>query len=446
VNSRRAWVVVAIATVAYIVGVMQRTSLGVAAVEATDRFHIQAAALSSLAVVQIIVYAALQIPVGVVLDRVGPRALILTGAALMGIGQLTLATSTTLGVAIVGRILVGAGDAMTFISVTRLIASWFSGKALPLLTQSVGTVGQLGQVLSAVPLSLVLHAHGWTPAYVSAASFSVVAFALVLVVVRNAPPGAPPTGPIGIRSPMVHTLRESLSRPGTQLGFWSHFITQSSATMITLLWGFPFLSIGLGYGPTRAAELLMLIVIGTVITGPLLGILSARFPLRRSNIVLGIVVSMAIAWIAVLAWPGTPPLWLIVVLLLVIATGGPGSLVGFDFARAFNPARSLGSASGIVNVGGFLATFVMMLLIGVVLDVIDATNGGTGVPAQLYSLSSFRIAFLVQFVVVGTGVIFMLDARRRTRRRLHAEEGITVGPIWVALVRAWRHRGQNGQA
>jgi hypothetical protein len=88
----------------------------------------------------------------------------------------------------------------------------------------------------------------------------------------------------------------------------------------------------------------------------------------------------------------------------------------------------------------------MMLLIGVVLDVIDATNGGTGVPAQLYSLSSFRIAFLVQFVVVGTGVIFMLDARRRTRRRLHAEEGITVGPIWVALVRAWRHRGQNGQA
>src|SRR4051812_16835787 len=101
---------------------MQRTSLGIAGVDATARFDVQAAALSSLAVVQIIVYAALQIPVGVVLDRVGPRKLILTGAALMVVGQLVLAFSPTLGVAILGRILLGAGDAMTFISVSRLIA------------------------------------------------------------------------------------------------------------------------------------------------------------------------------------------------------------------------------------------------------------------------------------------------------------------------------------
>jgi MFS family permease len=440
VNSRRAWLVVSIGTFAYVIGVMQRSSLGIAGVEATDRFHVQAAALSSLAVVQIIVYASLQIPIGVLLDRVGPRILIVSGAALMCVGQLTLASSTTIGVAIVGRILVGAGDAMTFISVTRLIASWFSGRMLPLMSQSVGTVGQLGQLLSALPLSFVLHEVGWTPAYVSAAAFSLLAFTLVLALVRNGPPGAPVTGPIGIRAPMIHTLRDALARPGTQLGFWSHFVSQSSVTMFSLLWGFPFLSVGLGYGVTEAAGLLTFIVVGTVLTGPALGILSARFPTRRSNIVLGVVIAMAIAWGAVLAWPGQPPLWLVIVLLLVIATGGPGSLVAFDFARMFNPARSLGSASGVVNVGGFLATFIMMLLIGVVLDAIDTARGGTGLPAELYSLDSFRIAFLVQYVVVGIGIVFLLEARRRTRRRLHAEEGITVAPMWVALVRAWQHR------
>jgi hypothetical protein len=118
-----------------------------------------------------------------------------------------------------------------------------------------------------------------------------------------------------------------------------------------------------------------------------------------------------------------------------VAIGGPGSLIGFDFARMFNPARSLGSASGIVNVGGFFATFVMMLLIGVALDLL---SGGSSDPAVLYSLDSFRIAFLVQFVVVGTGVVFLVVARRRTRRRLHEEEGIQVAPLWVSLVRAWR--------
>ena len=65
-----------IAAAAYIVAVMQRSSLGVAAVEATARFDIAATGLSTLAVVQLIVYASLQIPVGVVLDRLGPRKLI----------------------------------------------------------------------------------------------------------------------------------------------------------------------------------------------------------------------------------------------------------------------------------------------------------------------------------------------------------------------------------
>ena len=436
-NSKRAWLVVSIGTFAYLVGVMQRTSLGVAGVDATQRFEVQAAALSSLAVIQIIVYASLQIPVGLALDRVGPRTLILSGALLMAIGQLTLAIAPGIGIAILGRILVGAGDAMTFISVGRLITGWFSGRILPFLTQAMGTVGQVGQLLSAVPLAFLLHRVGWTPAFASAASLSVVALVLVLALVRNSANADLPTGPITIRSPALRTLRESLARPGTQLGFWSHFVSQSSATTLTLLWGFPFLSVGLGYGPTVAAGLITLITISAMVAGPILGLLSAPYPYRRSNIVLGIVIAMGIVWTAVLTWPGHPPFWLVVVLLVVVAVGGPGSLIGFDFARSFNPARSHGSASGIVNVGGFLATFVMMFLIGLVLDLLAH---GSSDPERLYSLGSFRVAFLVQYLVVGTGVIFLVLARRRTRRRLHEEEGIQVAPLWVSLLRAWRRR------
>jgi sugar phosphate permease len=439
-NSRRSWIVFSVGVFAYLIAVMQRSSLGVAGVDATERFDVQAAALSSLAVVQLIIYAALQIPVGVVLDRHGPRVLIATGALLMIAGQITLALAPSIGVAIVGRILVGAGDAMTFISVSRLIASWFSGRTLPLLSQAMGTIGALGQVLSAIPLSIVLHQYGWQPAYLSAAALSVVAFVLVLAFVFNAPPGTTHIERPGGWPAAIKQLRESLARPGTQLGFWSHFVTQSPGTVLTLLWGFPFLSVGLGYGPTTASLLLTLIVAVAVVAGPLLGILSARHPYRRSNLVLGIVLSMGVAWSAVLLWPGRPPLWLVIALLVVVAVGGPGSLIGFDFARTFNPARSLGSASGVVNVGGFLASFVMMLLVGVVLDVIDRANGGSGIPSELYSLDSFRVAFLVQFPVVGVGVVFLLRARRRTRRRMHEDEGIHVAPLWVALVRGWRRR------
>jgi sugar phosphate permease len=442
VNSRRPWLIFGFATFAYVVAVLQRSSLGVAGVAATDRFHISAAILSSLAVIQLIVYAALQIPIGVLLDRVGSKRLIALGAALMLVGQVTLALAPDIGLAIGGRILLGAGDAMTFLSVLRLLPNWFSGRRLPIVSQWLGTIGAFGQVLSAFPLSLVLHAAGWTTAFLLAAGMSALALLGVLLFVRNGTTPVTMSMPTvsGVPIPVLKQLRTALGRPGTRLGFWSHFVTQSSGTVFSLLWGFPFLSVALGYGPQNASLLLTLMVVAAVVAGPVLGLLTARYPLRRSNIVLGIVAAMGIAWAIVLGWPGHPPVWTVVLLVVVIAIGGPGSLIGFDFARTFNPMRSLGSATGIVNVGGFLASFVMMFLIGIALDTYQRVSGGSDAAASLYSLDGFRIAFLVQYVVIGIGVVFLVISRRQTRRRMHEQEGIEVAPLWVALMRAWRRR------
>ena len=439
-NSARSWLIWAIAIVAYVVAVMQRTSLGVSSVEATDRFAVSASVLSSLAVVQLIVYAALQIPVGVILDRLGPRVLIAAGAILMGLGQLTLALAPSIGVAIAGRVLVGAGDALTFISVIRLLSAWFGGRVLPQVSQWTGNIGQLGQVLSAIPLSLVLHEFGWSTAFVSAAAGSVLAAVLVLVFISDGPVVRVVEDRTRTWRESMGLLRQSLARPGTQLGFWSHFVTQSPGTVLSLLWGFPLLTAGLGYTNTVASLLLTLVVAAGMIAGPIIGILSARFPTRRSNLVLGIVTAMAVCWTAVLVWPVEPPFWLIVVLILVVGVGGPGSLVGFDFARTFNPLRSLGSANGVVNVGGFLASFVMMFAIGVALDLLDRMRIAGGLPSDIFAWDSFRIALLIPYLVVGTGVVFLLQARRRTRRKLDEDEGIQVAPLWVVLARAWRRK------
>jgi MFS family permease len=208
--------------------------------------------------------------------------------------------------------------------------------------------------------------------------------------------------------------------------------------VFSLLWGFPLLTAGLGYSPAVASGMLTLIVIAGVVSGPILGILTARFPLRRSNLVLGIVALIGVAWTTVLLWPGKPPFWLIVALVLALGIGGPGSLIGFDFARTFNSLRSLGSANGFVNVGGFLASFVMMYLIGVILDLENSLRVAGGAASDIFSWDSFRVALLVQYLVIGTGVCFLLSARRRTRLRLHEVEGIQVAPFWVSLVRHWR--------
>lgn len=466
-NSRRSWLIWGVALFAYTVAVTQRTSLGVAGIEAAHRLDITASALSILAVVQLGVYAALQIPTGMLVDRVGPKVLIASGALLMSAGQITLALAPSIGVAIVGRILVGAGDALTFISVIRLLSSWFGGRLLPQISQWTGNIGQLGQVVSAVPFSLVLHGFGWSPAFVSAGALSVLTAVLASLLLSNGAkktrPAIASTGlittvtgsittmtgsfslPGGARRSLtpIRQLRESMARPGTQLGFWSHFVTQSSGTVFSLLWGFPMLTAGLGYPASTASAMLALIVFSGMISGPILGILSARHPMRRSNIVLSIVAMIGVAWTAVLAWPGHPPFWLVVTLVVILGIGGPGSLIGFDYARTFNPMRSLGSANGVVNVGGFLASFVMIYLIGLVLDLQDNVRVAAGASSDLYAWDSFRIALLVQYLIIGGGLVFLLRARALTRRGLRADEGIEVAPLWVALVRRCKHRRGN---
>ncbi|PPH11766.1 MFS transporter [Rathayibacter sp. AY1C1] len=438
----RAWFVFGAGAFAYLVAVLDRTTLGVAGVDAAERFGVAAAVLSSLAVVQLIVYAGMQIPVGILIDRFGPRTLILSGTALMMAGQVVVAIAPGIGVAIVGRILLGAGDAAIFTSVIRLTVTWFSGPIVPQLSQWIGNIGQVGQILSALPFAAILHTFGWEPAFLSAAGLGAVSFLGVLLLVADVPPR---TEPITVVPPTLRAtiaqLGVSLRRPGTQLGFWSHFVTQSSGTVFTLLWGYPFLVHAIGLPPTVAAPTLTIVVIAGIVVGPVLGVLTARHPMRRSNLVLGIVSAMAVAWTVVLLWPGVPPYWLVVLLLIVVGAGGPGSMIGFDFARTFNPSRSLGAANGVVNVGGFLASFTMMFAIGLILDALAGPGASS---EQTYSLEHFRLAWCVQYVVVGAGVVGLVVARRRTRRRLAEDEGITVAPLWVALSDRMR-RGRAGR-
>ena len=196
--SRLSWTVWGVAVLAYAVAIFQRTSLGVAAGPAQERFGIGASVLSTFAVMQLVVYAAMQIPVGILVDRFGSRLMIAAGALLMAVGQAILAVATEPGTAVLARIVVGGGDAMTFISVLRIIPAWFPARQVPLITQLTGQVGQLGQVASTVPLVAALTGPGWTAAYLGAAGLGVLTSILVLLALRDRPRGTRAPSPVAV--------------------------------------------------------------------------------------------------------------------------------------------------------------------------------------------------------------------------------------------------------
>jgi MFS family permease len=423
----------ALGVLAYCVAVFHRASLGVAGPEAQQRFGATAAVLSLFIVLQLSVYAALQVPVGVLLDRVGSRRMIAVGATAMSAGQIVVGESHSVGLAILGRVLVGAGDAMTFTSVLRLVPAWFAPPRVPVITQLTGLLGQAGQIAAAVPLVALLHSAGWTPSFLGGGVASLLVAALVLARLRDAPLEAPPAEPPGTLAEVRTHVREAWREPGTRLGFWTHFVAQFSGTVFALLWGYPFLVKGEGRTPQEAAVLLTLLVVAAVAIGPILGRLVGRWPYRRSIPTLAVVAASAGAWTVVLAWPGPAPLALLVLLVLALATNGPGSMVGFDYARTENAPARLGSATGIVNVGGFVASLATILLVGLLLSA--RRPGGAGD----YSLADFRVAFAVQYAVWAVGLGGVLASRRRLRH-LRAP---ALDPFPRAVARVARDRRQR---
>ena len=274
----RAWLIWTVGVAAYVLAITNRSSLSAVGVDAAARFDADAATLSLFAVVQLAVYGGMQIPVGVLLDRFGARPIMTIGMLLMALGQVTMALSPSVGIAILARVLLGAGDAAIFPGVLRLIATWFPAQRAPVMVQLTGIVGQSGQLVALLPLAALLHATSWTITFGSIAGLGVLFAILVFLLIRNHPPDRDEdvsvdtdTGAIRVVTSSVDTgvgIRAAWAHPGTRLAFWSHFTTPFAGTAFVLLWGMPFLTAGEGRTTAEAASIMSLYVVVGMALGP----------------------------------------------------------------------------------------------------------------------------------------------------------------------------------
>jgi predicted MFS family arabinose efflux permease len=402
-------VVLTVGQFAAVVATLQRSSLGVATTDALPRFGITAATLAAFSMVQLLVYAAMQVPVGVLIDRYGSRRLIVLGSLVMAGAQGIFAFSATLPGAFTARVVLGLGDALVFISVMRLVPAWFPPERSAKLTNATGPVNQLGFVLSAVGFSAALAAAGWTPSFLAAAAVSVASGVLALLLLRDSPLARPPRVPIGQALAMAGSgVREAWAQPGTRLGFWLGFMALFTGMAFGVMWGYPFLTMGQGLSPATAGALMLGLAVAGLVYGVTLGSFMARHPYYRSLIAIGVVTVVAAIWAVVLLWPGRAPLWLLGMLVLSLPAPVIAAVMTFDIARTSNPPQRLGSAIGVVNGGAFLGTLIAVMAIGVVLQVTTPSGSTT------FTLDAFKWAFATQYVLWAIGIVQTLRYRRRT--------------------------------
>ncbi|MFC5289305.1 nitrate/nitrite transporter [Actinokineospora guangxiensis] len=425
---RRALAIWATAVGVYLLAVFHRTTLGVAGLEAADRFDIGAAALGGFTVLQIGVYAAMQIPTGLLVDRFGPRVTLSCAALFMGSGQLLFAVAESYPPALLARGVLGVGDALAFVSVLRLIAAHYSPRRYPTLTAATAALGSVGNLAATVPLTLLLVHAGWTATFAVVGLATAAYAAVVAWRVRDVPDGEEPqrSDAVGLRQ-TADQVRQTWRVPGTRLGFWVHMVTCFAPNVLGLLWGLPYLVQVQGLTAPQAGAVLSLMVVVSTVAGPVIGETIGRRPHWRMPIVLAYVVTAIAIWTTIVGFSGSLPTPLTVTAMVVLAVGGPLSGTAFALVRDYNPLRRVGTASGIANVGGFGATTVAVLAVGLLI-------GGDTAAA---TAPDFRLAFTAVLAMLLAGawrtVVWYRRARAAVLARLEAGETV---PVQIRR-RAW---------
>jgi sugar phosphate permease len=281
--------------------------------------------------------------------------------------------------------------------VLRLVAAHFPVRRYAAVASFTAALGALGNLLSTVPLSLLLAGAGWTTTFAVAGAATALYSVVLALRVRDNPIGAVPE-PVD-RTESLRTVLMQVNyawrTPGTRLGFWVHFSTMFAPAMLGLLWGFPYLVQAQGLGTATSGLMLSLLVVGAIVGGPAVGTVISAHPEWRTPMVVGYLVVALGVWAVLLGWPGGHlPLWTLATGFGLLSLGGPASTIGFALARDYNPLRRVGTATGVVNVGGFVAITVSALAVGLLLDV-------TG---SLAPATAFRIAFLSVVTVLLLGL------------------------------------------
>jgi len=407
----------------YSAAVLNRTSLGVAALAALHRFGISPAQLSIFVILQLGVYAAMQVPTGVLVDAFGSRRLLLVASTVVAIAGLLFAFAPNYPTALFARALLGGGDAMTYISVLRYAGTNFSPRRFPHVIALTGMFGFVATLAATVPLSLLLHAAGWQLTFTITAIVPVFAG---LAVWFAMPPVHHRERVKLSTGPMIASVRTAWRCSGTRLGFWVHFSSMSTATAFAVLWGLPYL-VATGFSNAAASELLLMCVVVAVVISFSVGALTSTRPILRVPIAFGSCVATVLGWVLLLALGGDHPDKLVVtVLVAVMAVGPPVSAIAFMLARDYNPPAVGGTATGAVNCAGFIATIACAAVIGVVLEI--AGNTGPG---------AFRLALAAAIAIQASGTFRVAVWWRRVRAEVlqRQADGLTV-PIRL-VPRRW---------
>jgi len=413
-----AWGVWTIAALFYLMGFYQRVSPSVMTDELMRAFSIGAGSLGTLSAFYYYFYVAMQIPTGVLIDMLGARKLLISGAVVATLGAVLFGSTSSFFLACAGRAIIGASTAVGWVVLLKLTTHWFPGRKFATLSGLGLLFGNLGALTAQVPLRISIQHFGWRPVVLASAAAVALVGVLALFIVRNDPmdkgfeshaPASMQLASLGLFD-LLRGFRNIFSYRNTWLIFLSQGGIVGSILTFTGLWGTPYLRVRYGLQLTQAAMVCSIMTACWAIASPICGALSDRI-CRRKPIYVGGCIIAACGWACMFFIPGLPLGGFIAFGALTAVASG-AVVIGFAFGKESVPAQFLGTISGTVNIGNMIGPMILQPAVGHVLD--HFWTGQTSKGVHLYSPSAYHKGFLLMLGWLFVSTI-LLSLTRETR-------------------------------
>ena len=397
--SRQAVVIVATLATAYVASHFFRAANVTIGLDLMRDLAIGPEALGALTGAFFFGFSAMQIPVGFLFDRYGPRKTVAGMLVLATVGGAVFTLAPDWPTLLAGRVLMGAGFGVMLIGSMVVITRWFPPNLFSQVTSLVLAIGLLGNLAATSPLAWGTQLFGWRGIFTAVVAFTALAACAVWLIVRDAPPGHPFLS----RTPetpreMLQGLGEVLRNPTLKFILALNFCNYACTFTVLGLWGGPFLREVHGLTAVQAGHVLLAGVVayqvGMLTFGPLDRILDTRKWIAIAG-------TLAVAAVlALLAAIPHPPAWLAAALIIAIGYLSASSTMIMAHGRGIFPDRLIGRGMSTMNTSVMLGVACMQSLSGLILGAFARMPDGTRSEEAYRTLFGVMVAVLVLAVAV----------------------------------------------
>jgi MFS family permease len=397
----RSWAAWLLASLFFFFAFATRVSPSVMVDALMRDFALSAAIIGNLSAIYFYVYAALQIPIGSMLDKLGPRRVLSSGALVSALGCGLFAVADSVTLAYFARLLIGGGVASSWIGALAVIAQNFPHRRFAILAGGTQAFGMLGATMGLGPLSLVVDSHGWRTGMWSLAVIGVALAVLLGFIVRDR--ALPQGGPVGIG----RALRIAARNPQTWLCALFGMAMVGPMVAFAGLWAVPYLMQVHGMERTGAAALASMMFLAWAVGSPVLGGISDHLRRRKTIMLLG--GFSATLLLAALPFLERAPIVVLAMLIMGVGLTSSAYVVGITLARESNPDEIGGTVNGLVNTCVIASGAVLQPLIGHILD--RHWTGLIADGARIYPPQAFLWGLMVLPAACAIGVLAALCTR-----------------------------------